>query len=309
MNMRDLETFLAVAAAGSVGGAARVLHLTQPAVTRRVQNLERELGTLLLCRETKPLRPTADGETVIAAGRRIVEAVEDMRASVAANGEPTGQLRLGMAQAVGDLGLGKPLGRLRQSYPRLALRLESGWTGELLGKVANGTLDAAAVLLRAGDELPFGVAGEGLATEEVVVVAAAAAPTPMSPATLDDLAPFAWVLNPEGCGYRRTIRRALERRHKSLTVAVDIIGPDTQLSAVAEGVGLGLVPRRVLEASRFRPRLRAVALTDFTFSVTIWVVAARALGRLTAPVSIFRKALADVLATDHCAPLSSAPGD
>ena len=56
------------------------------------------------------------------------------------------------------------------------------------------------------------------------------------------------------------------------------------------------MPKRVLATSRFRDVLQAVALEDFRFGVTIWVVAGRALGRLAAPVACFRDALAAALA-------------
>ena len=297
MNLRDLEAFMAVVDTGSIGAAARRLNLTQPAVTRRVQNLEQDLGAPLLRRESKPPRLTIDGEIVAVSGRQVLRAVDDLRAGVAAEGEPNGQLRLGVAQAVGDLALGKPIGALRAAYPQLAVQLVSGWTRTLLAQVGGGGLDAAAILLREGVAPPADVAGHPVSREEIVVVAAKRLALPPA-ARLSDLRGHAWVLNPEGCGYRTAIRRALEREGAAFTVAVDIIGLDPQLSTVAEGVGLGLVPKRVLATSRFRDVLQAVALEDFQFGVTIWVVGGRALGRLAAPVTCFRDALAAALAVD-----------
>jgi len=61
MNTRDIEAFLAVVDTGSIVGAAQRLNLTQPGVTRRVQNLEQNLGIDLLDRQSKPLKPTAAG--------------------------------------------------------------------------------------------------------------------------------------------------------------------------------------------------------------------------------------------------------
>jgi DNA-binding transcriptional LysR family regulator len=296
MNLRDLEAFLAVVETGSVGAAARQLHLTQPAVTRRVQNLERDLGATLLRRDSKPPRPSVDGEVVATAGRNVLRAVEDLRASIAVDGEPSGLLRLGLAQAVGEMALGKPIGVLRRAYPRLSLQLHSGWTPELIAQVAAGALDAAAVLLRAGREPADEVTGEPVTTEEVLVVASERLDIPNA-VRLRDLAHIPWVLNPEGCGYRTAIRRALERQQLPFCVAVDIIGPDAQLSTVAEGVGLGLVPARALAVSRYLPRLRAIVVEDFRFSVRIWVLTRRALGRLQAPVACFRAALGETLAS------------
>src|SRR3546814_2555333 len=70
MNLHDLEAFVAVVEQGSVGAAATRLHVTQPAVTRRLQSLESALGTRLLDRETRPPQPTVHGRAVLEQARR-----------------------------------------------------------------------------------------------------------------------------------------------------------------------------------------------------------------------------------------------
>ena len=296
MNLRDLEAFLAVAETGSVGAAGQRLNLTQPAVTRRLQNLERQLGATLLYRDSKPLRLTSAGETVVIAGRQVRRAVDDLRAALTTDGEPVGLLRLGLAQAIGDLALGAPIGVLRRAYPRLTLTLHSGWTETLLKQMTVGALDAAALLLPAGAEPPPEFAGTAVSSEQICIAAARDVVLPAR-VRLRDLADHPWVVNPEGCGYRRAIRRALQRQGLPFVVAVDIIGAELQLSAVAEGAGVGLVPARVLAQSRWRDRVRAVAVDDFHFDVTIWVVARQHIGRLAAPVRRFGEALKAALAT------------
>ncbi|MFP4899548.1 LysR family transcriptional regulator, partial [Paraburkholderia sp. BR14261] len=64
MNTRDLEAFVAVVESGSLVRASERLFLTQPGLTRRVQNLETTLGIELLDRQSKPLKPTAAGNEV-----------------------------------------------------------------------------------------------------------------------------------------------------------------------------------------------------------------------------------------------------
>ena len=59
MNTHDLVAFVAVVETGSVVAASARLNLTQPGVTRRIQNLEEMLGAQLLDRLSKPLKPTA----------------------------------------------------------------------------------------------------------------------------------------------------------------------------------------------------------------------------------------------------------
>ena len=294
MNLQDLDAFLAVAETGSVGAAGRRLNLTQPAVTRRVQNLERQLAATLLYRDSKPLRLTSAGETVVIAGRQVRRAVDDLRAALSSDGEPVGLLRLGLAQAIGDLALGAPLGALRRAYPRLTLTLHSGWTQTLLKQLAVGALDAAAVLLPGGAEPPPELAGIAVSSERICVVAARDLVLPEA-ARMRDLAGHPWVVNPEGCGYRRAIGRALQRQGLPFAVAVDIVGAELQLSAVAAGAGLGLVPARLLAQSRWREKVREVPVADFHFDVIIWVVARPHIGRLEAPVRQFGEALKEAL--------------
>jgi hypothetical protein len=64
---------------------------------------------------------------------------------------------------------------------------------------------------------------------------------------------------------------------------------------VAEGVGLGLVPRKVLAVSRFRKGLREIIVEDFRFTVAVWMVETPALGRMQGPVDCFTGALRDAL--------------
>ena len=62
MKTDDIEAFVAVIRSGSLNAAALSLGLTQPAITRRLQSLEQDLGVDLLDRHTKPLKPTRLGQ-------------------------------------------------------------------------------------------------------------------------------------------------------------------------------------------------------------------------------------------------------
>jgi DNA-binding transcriptional LysR family regulator len=76
----DIRAFVAVAEARSVSRAARELYLTQPAVTRRVQRLERALGVALCDRRRRPFALTEAGP-VLERCRRVLHAVRDIRSA------------------------------------------------------------------------------------------------------------------------------------------------------------------------------------------------------------------------------------
>src|SRR5207253_11320604 len=105
MNTHDLVAFVAVVETGSIVAASARLNLTQPGVTRRIQNLEEMLGTELLVRLSKRLKPTAAGRQANEQGRRVLRMLADLRSGVAADGHVLGEFRMGISPTQLDSGL------------------------------------------------------------------------------------------------------------------------------------------------------------------------------------------------------------
>src|SRR5260370_32381135 len=87
MEFDDIRAFVAVAESRSVSRAARELHLTQPAVTRRVQRLETSLGVALCDRRRRPFVLTEAGQAVLQRRPRLLPAGRDVR-SPTGGGDP-----------------------------------------------------------------------------------------------------------------------------------------------------------------------------------------------------------------------------
>src|SRR5262244_840490 len=119
MNTHDLVAFVAVVETGSIVAASARLNLTQPGVTRRIQNLEEMLGAQLLDRLSKPLKPTAAGYEAYEHGRRVLR----------------GEFRLGLTPFLSEMGLSGPLDRVRAEFPALAVRVVSGWSPHQVERV------------------------------------------------------------------------------------------------------------------------------------------------------------------------------
>jgi DNA-binding transcriptional LysR family regulator len=273
MEVDDIRAFVAVADAGSVSAAARELFLTQPAVTRRLQRLESAVGAPLLDRRRRPFALTRAGQAAIERCRGLLASLQELRAVAGAGPEPGGELRIGVAHALTELTLAGPVDEVQRSFPRVALRLSTGWSRDLLERVRTRALDAAVLLLPEGEALPTGVAGVRVADERLVVVAPRG--LRLGAARAADLGGERWVLNPEGCAARAGLRRALLGAGTDLRVAVETYTYDLQLSLVARGRGLGLVPGRLLARSRFRRRLRVLRVRGLDFRLAIWCVRGR----------------------------------
>lgn len=271
MNFGDLRAFVAVADAGSINRAAAKLNLTQPAVTRRVQSLEAAIGVVLLDRSSKPPTLTEDGRRTLAYGRKVLYAIDELSSQVGAKKGLSGEFRLGVAPGFADTALGQPLDAVTRSFPNISLRITSDWSNELLASLHTDSLDAALALLTQPQLASKDVQLRSFTQDAVIVVAARRTPMPPSPGIVE-LGLFPWVLNPRGCGFRAALQRTLDREGGYLNLCAEVQGYDLQLSLIARGVGLGLVPKSRWKASPYRKDLKILEPHDFHLFVTPAIV-------------------------------------
>lgn len=287
MDITDARTFIVVAEAGSISRAARELHLTQPAVTRRIQRLEQAIGTRLIDRRKRPFALTDVGQAAIERCRRIVSMRDELKALAQSGAVPTRECRIGAAHALTELALTEPVDELRTAFPAVVPRISTGWSRDLVERVRSGALDAAAVLLPRGDALPAGVNGQELAAEQLQIIASRG---PRS-LTLKEAAAMDWILNPEGCGARAILQKAFARAGLSLRVGVETYNYELQMSLVARGRGLGLVPSRLVGRSAVRRQLCVSSVRGLDFPMTIWLLTAGLPSALEAALERFGDSL------------------
>jgi len=284
MNTRDIEAFLAVVDTGSIVGAAARLHLTQPGITRRVQNLEQTLGLDLLDRQSKPLKPTAAGREAYALGRRVVASVDDLKSGLKPDSPPTGDFRVGLTPFLNESAVADPFDRLRVLYPQLTLRISTGWSMDLITQLQEGRLDACGIFVPPGMEPPETLSRDHLGTLPALVIAAKSLGLPQK-VTLQDVARLPWVLNQDGCSFRRVMRRALELQHLPFNIAVEVMSPELRLSLVARGLGLGITTGAALESSPLKAEIQILEVDGFDATFQGWLVHRPPAGRLTKPIT------------------------
>lgn len=294
MNTRDLEAFLAVVEAGSIMGASARLNLTQPGITRRIQVLEESLGVTLLDRQSKPLKPTADGVRAYEHGRRILGVLEDLKTDFSTDGDIRGEFRVGITPYLSESALSAPLDRLRNEFANLTICVVAGWPEQLLEKMRRGEIDAAAFYAPEGVDPTHEFEGHALGVQPLVIVAPKTAAL-KSPAALRDLSGFPWVLNQDGCGIRSVIRRRFDQEGLTLRIGIEALSSDLRLSLVARGLGLTLSTKRAIADSSFRRKLATVNVPGFEPKVGAWIIHRPAVGRLASPIRCFQNALSETL--------------
>lgn len=168
MDLRQLRYFVAVAERGGFGAAASTLNVAQSALSRHIQLLEHELGGALLERGPRGVTLTESGKVLLARGRWLLGAVEDIRTEVRTeNREPGGTVRLGAPSTLAD-NFYAPLAQLiARRFPRVQLELSEGLTEEMTDRLLRAELDLAIVTApQPNDHLDY----EMLVVEQVFVV-------------------------------------------------------------------------------------------------------------------------------------------
>lgn len=143
---RQLEAFVAIAITRSVRAAAEQLHLTQPAVSMTLAELERQLDTPLFDRERGRLHLNNRGRELLPMAQEILERMRDMQRHNADEPEQmTGELRLGASNTVGNYLVGALLGSFVKQHAEVAIRLTVGNTGTIVAGVLDHSLDLGCV--------------------------------------------------------------------------------------------------------------------------------------------------------------------
>ncbi|MBK7529746.1 LysR family transcriptional regulator [Piscinibacter sp.] len=290
--LEELRAFTAVVERTSLTKAANALALTQSAVSRRVQQLEEQLGATLLDRSSRPPTATAVGRRVYLQATALLRDLDRLMNIPKDDGEPSGTLRLGLPQVVADVALFDIAMGLKASFPALDLRCRTEWSSGLQREVASGEVDAAAIMAPSGGTPPAGASASLIATLDVLIVQSRRAPIATKPVAVADLAEQQWILNPLGCGYRAALQRAMEGAGKQVRLGVDMHGTETQLRLVAAGLGLGLAPTRLLASSLHLSELCPVEVTDFELKLDLWLLRAPEIGNLGRAVDALGQILA-----------------
>jgi DNA-binding transcriptional LysR family regulator len=142
----QIAAFVEVARRRSVSRAAEALFVTQPALTARLQGLERNLGARLFVRTPRGMKLTEAGDSFLPYAVRALDALTDGRMQVnALERGGAGRLAIGAAPAVSTYVLPGLLKRFAQSHPRVEVRVRTGHSEEMLELVLREQVDVGLV--------------------------------------------------------------------------------------------------------------------------------------------------------------------
>src|SRR5690349_7626532 len=282
--LEDLRALVEFAHAGSIAGAADRLFRTPSAITRQVQGLEAALGAELLDRSVKPPRLNSLGSKVLEQARDLLQRTEAMKSVASRDAEPHGLLRIGLAHALAEGTLIKPICALTEKYPKVQLRLLSALTGELFNRLLAGELDVAVVFLPEGKTAPSPLLTNIIASDRMEIVQSAAGNID---GDWESLGRAPWVLNPSGCLLRASLIDQMERAGVTPTIAAEIhYNVHLHLALIQSGYGVGLLPARFIARKEFTGTVKVLRPRSFELPLSVAIVRVGQLGALERAVEL-----------------------
>ncbi len=142
MEIRVLKYFLAVAHEGSITAAANVLHLTQPTLTRQLQDLEYELKQKLFIRGKHNITLTNEGMLLKDRAEEIIEMVNKTKSDILSSGEDVkGNIYIGCGETEAMKYVAKVIKEVQDSYPNITFHIHSGNAEEVMERLDKKLLD------------------------------------------------------------------------------------------------------------------------------------------------------------------------
>lgn len=244
MNISQLRSFVAVVDHGSFSAAARVLKLSQPAVTMQVQGLEGDVGATLLERRYRRVDLTEAGRTLLPFARRVLAEIEEAHSEIERLGETvSGHLDLAVSTTPGQYVLPRLLGEFLRRYPQVTVSLRIYDTTDVVARVESGE----AHLGLTGARVPGAkVVYEECGSDELIVVAPPEHHLAgrKRRAALDELAREPFIEREAGSGTRMVLEETLRLAGidpSELRIVMELGTSEAIVNAVEGGVGVGVV--------------------------------------------------------------------
>lgn len=246
---RRLHVFFSVARLLSFTKAAESLHMTQPAVTFQVRQLEEHFNTRLFDRTHNKISLTVAGERVYEHAEKIFEIYDELENSVRElTGEISGVLILGASTTIAEYMLPALLGDFKEKYPDVNIRLKVSNTEGIVRMVENNVIDLGVVEAPVNNK---NLAVEGCRTDRLVAITPPGHELAKQGSTIpvQSILKYPFICREEGSGTREVINDYLKESGvdpSQLDTIMELGSLEALKGAVEAGIGVSIVSRATL---------------------------------------------------------------
>lgn len=245
MELYQLRSFVAVAAAEHLTRAAEKLHVSQPALSAQIRALEDELGVALFERRPHGMALTPAGRDLLPRAEVVIAAAQSLRDQARAiKGEIVGNVQVGVLSDPEVIRLAEILALAVERHPRLQIQLNHVVSGEAFDRVRDGTLDASFYY---GDRSDPEVAARTLRDIVYRVAAPAAWRERLQNGGGNPIVDEPWIMAPKISTHYQLAQSLFREQGCVPSKVVEADDEGVIASLIASGLGMGLVREDVAD--------------------------------------------------------------
>jgi DNA-binding transcriptional LysR family regulator len=261
---RQLRAFLAIVQTGSLGRAAQELHLTQPALSRVVKQMESQLRVQLFERRTTGMELTTFGKALLPYATHLTEeadlAIEEINVRL---GLGRGTLRIGMVASAATVVLPSLLDRFHKQWPNLKLQIVEAVEDKLAAALVNNDIDVVLSGPIPETEEIMQVCEHRFSDRSVVIASATHPIHERRKVSLADLLELPWVMPSTDAEPRKRFDELIHQLGaEPPRVAVETRSPATIKAVVAQTRFLGWLPEPLFAAEQAAGLIRTVCCEE-----------------------------------------------
>jgi DNA-binding transcriptional LysR family regulator len=286
MTLHQLRVFLAVARQRSYSRAAETMHLSQPAVSAQVRELERHMGVTFFERFGRAIRLTEAGETLHDYAERVLGLVDEARLVMQEfEGLRRGRVALASVSTAGAYVLPPLLGTFHRQHPGIGISLEVANRATCQERLLRSEVDLV-VMGRPPEQIPH--EAQPFLADELVMVAARSHPLACEKAiAAERLAGEPFVFRERGSGTRMNAEEFLRQRGVAVSPGLELGDNSAVKEAVAAGLGIALLSRHAIRMELALGRLTVLDVQGLP-SRRQWYVVHREKQRLSHAAGAFK---------------------
>ena len=273
LDSNQLKIFCMVTRLQSFSKAAKMLHLSQPAVSTHVKNLEEYYQGQLFDRTPHGVTLTKAGEVFHTYALKILEIQDEMEQQIeTVFRHENNQIVIGASSTIGNVSLPCSIYLFKEQYPEVELCLNIANAEEVLGLVMADEVDIGVV---EGETESSSLMALPVVTDELVLIVPSRHPAEGGVISLQDFLKHPLILREDGSGTRKILLTALARHGYSvneLNVITEMKNIYAIKSAVEAGLGGSIVPRLAVRKEAYTGTLKVLTITDMEMPLIFNIV-------------------------------------
>ncbi|PTU72689.1 LysR family transcriptional regulator [Pseudomonas mangrovi] len=261
MDIANLDTFIAIAECGSFSEAGERLHLTQPAISKRIAGLEQQLGIRLFDRLGREVSLTEAGRALLPRAYQILNVLDDTRRALSnLSGEISGRLTLATSHHIGLHRLPPLLREFTRAHPQVSLDIHFLDSEVAYEEVLHGRAELAVITLAPQTRAP--VRATAIWNDPLDFVAAPEHPlAQLQRARLEDVAGQPAVFPGENTFTHHIVKDLFEARRLTPNISMSTNYLETIKMMVSIGLAWSVLPRTMLDGQVAALKLPGIQLT------------------------------------------------